>query len=118
MCGIAGYYSDKEPINKELFDQMVDIIEYRGPNDRGVYFDGNLALGHRRLSIFDVSSAGHQPFRYEDKYVLVYNGEIYNYIEIREELKEKGKRASEFVRKNKNCERQMAKMVDFIKSQL
>lgn len=90
MCGIAGFYSDKEPINKELFDQMVDIIEYRGPNDRGVYFDGNLALGHRRLSIFDISSAGHQPFCYEDKYVLVYNGEIYNYIEIREELKEKG----------------------------
>ena len=88
MCGIAGYYSDKEPINKELFDQMVDIIEYRGPNDRGVYFDGNLALGHRRLSIFDVSSAGHQPFCYDDKYVLVYNGEIFNFIEIRDELKE------------------------------
>lgn len=90
MCGIAGYYSRLKPIDKKTFDNMVDIIDYRGPNDRGVYYDGNLALGHRRLSIFDVSMAGHQPFFFENKYVLVYNGEIYNFIEIREELIKKG----------------------------
>lgn len=90
MCGIAGYYSSVAPIDKNVFDHMVDIIDYRGPNDRGVFFDGNLALGHRRLSIFDISEAGHQPFFFEDRYVLVYNGEIFNFIELREELIKKG----------------------------
>lgn len=89
MCGIAGYIG-KKPVNKEKFDRMTDIIEHRGPNDRGVFIDGNIAFGHRRLSIIDVTDAGHQPFLYKDRYVLTYNGEIYNYIELREELKEKG----------------------------
>lgn len=89
MCGISGYFGTT-PVDEKRFDEMVDIIAHRGPSDRGVYVDGNLALGHRRLSIIDLSSAGHQPFHYKDRYVLVFNGEIYNYIEIKEELIGKG----------------------------
>lgn len=90
MCGIAGcYHTDKE-VNRELFEEMVDMIEYRGPDDRGTFYDQNLALGHRRLSIIDLSDAGHQPFYYRDRYVLVYNGEIYNYRELRSELEDAG----------------------------
>nr|MCR5233636.1 asparagine synthase (glutamine-hydrolyzing) [Lachnospiraceae bacterium] len=90
MCGIAGcYHTDKE-VNRELFEKMVDMIEYRGPDDRGTFYDQNLALGHRRLSIIDLSDAGHQPFYYRDRYVLVYNGEIYNYRELRGELEDAG----------------------------
>lgn len=89
MCGIAGYYG-KNQINKDKFDEMVDIISHRGPDDRGTFYDGNLALGHRRLSIIDLSRAGHQPYEYKDRYVITYNGEIYNYKELREELTKKG----------------------------
>lgn len=92
MCGIAGWYSKEYSIDKNKFDKMVDIIDYRGPDDRGTFYEGGLALGHRRLAILDISAAGHQPFEYEDKYVLVYNGEIYNYIELRDELTKDGYR--------------------------
>ncbi len=90
MCGIAACIQQKGQIDKDKFDRMTDIISYRGPDDRGVYYDGNLALGHRRLSIIDLSSDGHQPFEKIEGYVLVYNGEIYNYIELRDELIAKG----------------------------
>ncbi|WP_051688637.1 asparagine synthase (glutamine-hydrolyzing) [Butyrivibrio sp. AE2032] len=90
MCGIAACIQQKGKIDKDKFDRMTDIISYRGPDDRGVYYDGNLALGHRRLSIIDLSSDGHQPFEKIEGYVLVYNGEIYNYIELRDELEAKG----------------------------
>ncbi len=90
MCGIAGCYYLNKAIDRDRFDEMVDMISYRGPDDRGTFFDscnnGELALGHRRLSIIDLSEAGHQPFFYKDRYVLVYNGEIYNYKELRDEL--------------------------------
>ncbi|MCR5419591.1 MAG: asparagine synthase (glutamine-hydrolyzing) [Lachnospiraceae bacterium] len=86
MCGIAGCVDHKGEVSREKFEQMVDIIDYRGPDDRGTFYEGNLALGHRRLSIIDLSDAGHQPFAYKERYVLVYNGEIYNYKEIKEEL--------------------------------
>ena len=89
MCGIAGIVSRKE-INKELFEQMTDMVTYRGPDDRGTWYGEGIALGHRRLSIIDLSELGHQPFFYGDRFVLVYNGEIYNYIELREELIAKG----------------------------
>ena len=74
MCGIAGYLSKEEIIDKSKFEKMVDIIAHRGPDDRGVYYDEPVALGHRRLSIIDLSKEGHQPFIYKDKYVIVYNG--------------------------------------------
>ena len=85
MCGIAGYIGNK-PVNEEKFNNMVDIVSHRGPNDRGIYVDGNISLGHRRLSIFDLSDAGHQPFEYGNRYVITYNGEVYNFKEIKQEL--------------------------------
>ena len=85
MCGIAGCYHVDKEVDREKFEEMVDIIEYRGPDDRGTFYEGNLAFGHRRLSIIDLSEAGHQPFlSYDKRYVLVYNGEIYNYKENKE----------------------------------
>lgn len=90
MCGIAGYISRNGIIEKNRFEQMVNIISHRGPNDRGTYYEDKIALGHRRLSIIDLSKEGHQPFNYKERYVLVYNGEIYNYIELKDELIGKG----------------------------
>lgn len=90
MCGICGVINKREKIDERLFDKMVDLAMHRGPNDRGIYYDRHIALGHRRLSIIDLSSEGHQPFCYKNRYVMVYNGEIYNYKELRKELEEKG----------------------------
>ncbi len=90
MCGIAVCIKDKGTIDHAKFERMVDIIAHRGPDDRGVFYEKCLALGHRRLSIIDLSADGHQPFCYRDKYIMVFNGEIYNYIELREVLKRKG----------------------------
>ena len=86
MCGISACIKKNGQIDKKKFDNMTDIISYRGPDDRGVFYENSMALGHRRLSIIDLSDDGHQPFEKIDGYVLVYNGEIYNYIELREEL--------------------------------
>jgi asparagine synthase (glutamine-hydrolysing) len=59
---------------------MRDSLAHRGPDDQGLFIDKNIGLGHRRLSILDVSAAGHQPFLSDDtRYIMVYNGEIYNY---------------------------------------
>ncbi|HEX9151130.1 MAG TPA: asparagine synthetase B, partial [Flavobacterium sp.] len=70
---------------------MRDSLEHRGPDDKGLFIDQNIGFGHRRLSILDLSPAGHQPFLSEDgRYVLVYNGEIYNFKEFYPELKSNG----------------------------
>jgi len=70
---------------------MSFILRHRGPDDEGVYADRTCALGHRRLAIIDLSAAGRQPFFSDDgRYVLVYNGEIYNYLELRAELRSRG----------------------------
>ena len=93
MCGIAGIYAKKGISNHEvdMVKKMNIIQKHRGPDDEGLYQDNICALGHRRLSIIDLSDKGHQPFSSEDqRYQLVYNGEIYNYIELREELKNIG----------------------------
>lgn len=92
MCGIAGCINRDGKVNAERFEKMVDVIAYRGPDDRGIFYENNLALGHRRLAIIDLSSDGHQPFLWEDQLVAVYNGEIYNYIELREILEKEGYR--------------------------
>ena len=65
---------------------MTDLVAHRGPNGEGFYTHKNLGLGHRRLSILDLSNAGHQPMKLDNKYVITYNGEVYNYIELRREL--------------------------------
>lgn len=86
MCGIAGCIAKNNKICADDFERMTDVIDYRGPDDRGTYYNEKVALGHRRLSIIDISRDGHQPFIYNNDYIIVFNGEIYNYIEIRETL--------------------------------
>jgi len=87
MCGIAGIVRfDGNPVNPDSLARMVAAAAHRGPDDAGQWIEGNVGLGHRRLSIVDLTSAGHQPMEYLDRYVLTYNGEIYNYLELRAEL--------------------------------
>lgn len=89
MCGIAGFVSNNKNKEKDL-KQMLKRIEHRGPDSEGMYIDEHVALGHRRLSIIDLST-GNQPMYNEDEtIVVVFNGEIYNYQELKEELIEKG----------------------------
>lgn len=89
MCGIAGYISNTKKPTKKLLKAMTDRIAYRGPDAEGFYLDELAALGHRRLSIIDLTT-GNQPIYNENKDIaIVFNGEIYNYVELREELKKK-----------------------------
>ncbi len=92
MCGICGIYDLKNrlPEKEALLEKMNEEQKHRGPDDRGTFTEGPVGLGHVRLSIIDLSSAGHQPMFYGDRYALVFNGEIYNYIELREELIKEG----------------------------
>lgn len=92
MCGIAGFVKLKEGTNKKPdLSGMLEVMKYRGPNDRGIYEDGWVSLGNLRLSILDLSSAGHQPMEVnKSSLVITHNGEIYNYIELRNELKRRG----------------------------
>lgn len=90
MCGITGFFGQSISHQmSELATEMADRIAHRGPDDSGVWCDQEvgIALAHRRLSIVDLSPAGHQPMHSASgRYVLVYNGEIYNHLEIREQL--------------------------------
>lgn len=92
MCGIAGIIKKKhDKVDKQEIQVMNDTMAHRGPDAEGIYIDGAIAFGHRRLSIVDLSESGNQPmFSHDEKYVLVFNGEIYNYIEIKEYLTKKG----------------------------
>lgn len=92
MCGIFGihFFDTKRAVNINLVQSSTDLMHHRGPDDSGYYTDGNIGLGHRRLSIIDLSS-GHQPMCNEDEsLVVVYNGEIYNYKDIQKDLMSKG----------------------------
>ena len=85
MCGIAGIITKREE-KKELITKMSERIKHRGPDGEGFFIDDDIALAHRRLSIIDLST-GNQPMFNEDKsIVIVYNGEVYNYKELKEEL--------------------------------
>ncbi len=88
MCGIAGVlHFDARPIEEDKLVAMRDILWHRGPDDAGYWIDNPVGLAHRRLSIIDLTHAGHQPFFYSDEnLVMVYNGEVYNYVELRNEL--------------------------------
>jgi asparagine synthase (glutamine-hydrolysing) len=88
MCGIAGYINlDKSPVSPAIIKTMTDAIAHRGPDGEGLWSENNVGLGHRRLAIIDLSPAGHQPMVSSDnRLVLSYNGEIYNYQELRAEL--------------------------------
>ena len=92
MCGICGFYDPRgaRPEGEALLRRMNAAQKHRGPDDEGIWLEGPVGLGHVRLSILDLSSAGHQPMHYGERYIIVYNGEIYNYIELREELMRAG----------------------------
>lgn len=92
MCGIAGIlHRDGRPASAIALKRMTDAIAHRGPDGEGSFVEGSLALGHRRLAIIDLSSAGHQPMASDDgRYVFTYNGEVYNFNELRIELEAKG----------------------------
>ncbi|DAB39837.1 MAG TPA: asparagine synthase (glutamine-hydrolyzing) [Sulfurovum sp. UBA12169] len=91
MCGISGIINkNKQPIKQNEIKKINDLIAHRGPDDEGFYIEKSFAFGHRRLSIIDLSSDGHQPMHYLDKYVITYNGEVYNYLEIKDELLKEG----------------------------
>lgn len=86
MCGIAGIYHPKG-VHQEMVKQMTDAISHRGPDAEGFFVDGEFGLGHRRLSIIDLSTAANQPMQSNcGRYWMVFNGEVYNYREIAKEL--------------------------------
>jgi asparagine synthase (glutamine-hydrolysing) len=93
MCGISGVFDFKgAPVDRELVRRMSSAISHRGPDGEGYYFDDAVGLGHRRLSIIDIKG-GSQPISNEtDRLHIIFNGEIYNYVELREELQAKGHR--------------------------
>ncbi len=89
MCGITGFFSFNDAIDPAILNSMAAAIRHRGPDDSGLWHDAESGIGlaHRRLSILDLSPAGHQPMSSASgRFVIVFNGEIYNHLEIREEL--------------------------------
>jgi asparagine synthase (glutamine-hydrolysing) len=92
MCGIVVVFNlNGEPVSPVLLRTMTDAIKHRGPDSEGFYVDSFIGLGHRRLSIIDLSRTGHQPMMTEDKqFAITYNGEVYNFREIRAELEGRG----------------------------
>ena len=92
MCGVTGIVNlNGDLVSTDILQKMTDAVRHRGPDGEGFWLEGNVGLGHRRLSIIDLSSAGHQPMTSDGgRYSLSYNGEIYNYRELRAELKNSG----------------------------
>lgn len=94
MCGIAGIYNiSGEKVAFESLKKMTDSIAHRGPDGQGFWFNSNqtIGFGHRRLSIIDLTDSGKQPMHYlQSRYTIVYNGEIYNYLELKKELEKVG----------------------------
>jgi len=92
MCGIAGLINlNNDAVSPVVLKKMTDAIAHRGPDGEGQWIEGNVGIGHRRLAIIDLSPAGHQPMISADqRYVLSYNGEIYNYRNLRTDLEAEG----------------------------
>ena len=92
MCGIAGIFNYyKAPLPEGILEKMTRVIKHRGPDDEGFWKDGFIGFGHRRLAIIDLTSAAHQPMiSHDGRYVINYNGEIYNFREIKKELERVG----------------------------
>ncbi len=92
MCGIAGLINlDGAPVSPAVLQRMTDAVAHRGPDGEGHWIEGNVGLGHRRLAIIDLSPAGQQPMASADhRYLLTYNGEVYNFRELRTELETLG----------------------------
>jgi len=92
MCGIVGVYNlDGKPFLLSNLVKMAEAIAHRGPDDVGFYIKDSIALAHKRLSILDTSPRGAQPMTSKDgKWIFVFNGCIYNYLEMKQELRSKG----------------------------
>lgn len=93
MCGITGKinFNKEKFVSENLIKEMVESLSHRGPDDQGIFVKGNIGLGHNRLSIIDLSLAGHQPMSdNEEKIWIVYNGEIYNFLDLRSDLEKQG----------------------------
>ncbi|HNW69209.1 MAG TPA: asparagine synthase (glutamine-hydrolyzing) [Bacteroidales bacterium] len=87
MCGISGFYSSANNFSKDELVSMTDRMMHRGPDASGYFYEGFIGLGHRRLSIIDVSAAANQPMiSHDNNHVIVFNGEIYNFQELKKEL--------------------------------
>ena len=88
MCGIAGLiYLNDQKVSQNLLKKITDSLIHRGPDGEGYWIENNVGIGHRRLSIIDLSNQGTQPMQSQDqRYIISYNGEIYNYLELRSEL--------------------------------
>jgi asparagine synthase (glutamine-hydrolysing) len=92
MCGIVATVGGEHPLAGRLIEELRDCLAHRGPDDAGLFVEDGVGLGHRRLAIIDLSPAGRQPIANEDgSQLLVFNGEIYNYVELRDELRAKGR---------------------------
>ncbi len=93
MCGIAGFYDLTQQANEHNLQQITEVLHHRGPDDTGYFFEKestfHIGLGHKRLSILDISACGHQPMHFEQLSV-VFNGEIYNFQDIKDELVKQG----------------------------
>src|SRR3990172_5110841 len=95
MCGIAGkiYFNSQNLQDKELAT-MSEIIAHRGPDDHGIYISSNKKVGlvNRRLAIIDLSTKGHQPMQFNNRYWITFNGEIYNFLQHKKRLEKEGYR--------------------------
>lgn len=95
MCGVAGFLNYKQAADHSVLDNMLDSIMHRGPDDQGTWTSGLVGMGHARLSILDLSVRGHQPYITQDHQgIIIYNGELYNFRELRTELESAGFRFS------------------------
>ena len=95
MCGIAGRYNFRtgRPVDRGHIVAMCDLIAHRGPDEAGVFVNGPIGLGHRRLSIIDLTTTGRQPLSVDSGVAtVVFNGEIYNFAELRRDLESRGHR--------------------------
>src|SRR5450631_2628881 len=92
MCGIAGILNfDRKPVDERVLGRMTSALAHRGPDGSGVWIEGPVGLGHRRLSIIDLSTAAAQPMIIDNgRFVLSYNGEVYNFKELQNELERLG----------------------------
>lgn len=123
MCGIAGIFNQSKPVDKSILVKMSEILNHRGPDDKGEYLHDNIGLAHRRLSIIDLKN-GHQPMLDSTgRYCIIFNGEIYNYLELRQELIDAGyslKTHSDtevllylFIKEGKDCLKKLIGMFAF-----
>lgn len=91
MCGFTGWF-DPDPREKEILQKMTRILAHRGPDGEGIYFEGPVALGHRRLAVIDLAASSQPMISEGGRYALAYNGELYNFRELRKELEELGQK--------------------------